>query len=352
MTSTARSGAGRGSTVAVPSYGGTVSPVPETLLDLALARGTLERPNADRRDPEVLKRVLGSAGTRVLELRGGRALTCRVDGRLRLVVRPPSIEDREREVLYLGRAQDGTAYVAVPTDTEQDPAPRDDGRRSGDTPTGKGWLSLREAGADLDEQDAAVFTSALALAHWHARHPHCPRCGARTVVEQGGWVRRCPEDGSEHHPRTDPAVIVAVTDGEDRLLLARGPHWPEKRMSLLAGFVEAGESLQAAVAREVAEEVGLEVDDITYRGNQPWPFPASLMIGFTARAHRTDLTLDPEEIVEAAWFTRGELNWAVRSGEVRLPSRVSISRLLIEDWFGGTITEGGEPAAPVRGGAR
>lgn len=346
-----------------------MSPAADALLDLALSRGTLERPNADRRDGDILRHVLAASSTRVLELVGRRARTCRVDGRLRLVLRAPTFADRDKEVLYLGRDRHGAAYVAVVSGL-QEPAGPDDGGRTGDgqtgdgqtgdgrtgdaaTPTpGRGWLTLREAGADLDDQDATVFTSALALTHWHARHPRCPRCGAPTRMEQGGWLRRCADDGSEHHPRTDPAVIVAVTDQEDRILLGRGPHWPERRMSLLAGFVEAGESLEAAVAREVAEEVGIVVDGVTYRGNQPWPFPASLMVGFSARAHRTDLTLDQEEVVEAAWFTRGELNWAARSGEVQLPSRVSIARSLIEDWFGGRIEEGQEPAAPVRDGAR
>src|SRR5690606_36572031 len=127
---------------------------------------------------------------------------------------PPTFADREREVLYLGRGPDGTAYVMTLGDRQG--APEDDGRVPADAPAGRGWLTLREAGADLHDQDAAVFTSAVALAHWHVRHPRCPRCGGPTVVEQGGWVRRCPEDGSEHHPRTDPAVIVAVTDTEDR----------------------------------------------------------------------------------------------------------------------------------------
>jgi NAD+ diphosphatase len=331
-----------------------VSPAADVLLDLALSQGSLERPNADRRDGDIVRHVLAASSTRVLDLVGRRARTCRVDGRLRLVLRSPTFDDRDKDVLYLGRDRKGAAYVAV-VSAAQDPADPDDDGRTGDaveaTP-GRGWLTLREAGAALDDQDATVFTSALALTHWHARHPRCPRCGAPTRMEQGGWLRRCPDDGSEHHPRTDPAVIVAVTDPEDRILLGRGPHWPERRMSLLAGFVEAGESLEGAVVREVAEEVGVAVDGVTYRGNQPWPFPASLMVGFSARAHRTELTPDQEEVVEAAWFTRGELNWAVRSGEVQLPSRVSIARSLIEDWFGGQIEEGQEPAAPVRDGAR
>src|SRR5699024_6288172 len=120
----------------------------------------------------------------------------------------------------------------------------------------------------------------------------------------------------------------AVLDEQERILLARGPHWAENRLSVLAGFVEAGESLEAAVHREVLEEVGVELTELLYRGNQPWPFPASLMVGFTARATGTELSLDPVEIAEAQWFTRGELSFAARSGEVALPPRISIARHL------------------------
>lgn len=314
------------------SYSGRVSPTAETLLDLSLSRGTLDRSALARREPGLLKQALGDSTTRVLDLADARARTCRVDGRLRLVLRPPEFADAERLALFLGRDGAGTAYLAVLREDPQDPDRPDT--------SGKGWRTLREAGAELEDTEAGVLTSAVALAQWHARHPRCPRCGAPTTPEQGGWLRRCTQDGSEHHPRTDAAVIVAVTDQEDRLLLARGPHWPQGRMSVLAGFVEAGESLEAAVAREVREEVGVLVQDILYRGNQPWPFPASLMVGFTARATGTELRLDPEEILEADWFSRGELSWAARSGAVQLPPRVSIARRLIEDWFGGELEEG------------
>jgi NAD+ diphosphatase len=319
-----------------------VSRTAEYLLDLSLSRGTLDRSAVHRREPGLLKAALGDSGTRVLDLVESRSPTCKVDGTLRLVFRSPTYADADRLVLYLGRDHEGTAYLAVVNE------PGTDGPQGSEQPS-SGWRTLREAGADLDDTHAGVFTSALALAQWHARHPHCPRCGAPTVPEQGGWLRRCTEDGSEHYPRTDAAVIVAVTDPEDRLLLARGPHWPERRMSVLAGFVEAGESLEATVVREVAEEVGLRVGDVVYRGNQPWPFPASLMIGFTARAGDRELHLDQEEIVQAEWFTRGELNWAVRSGRVELPPRVSIARRLVEDWFGGEIEPAEEVTGPFRG---
>lgn len=306
------------------TYSGGVSLDSEALLDLSLSRGTLHRNGNGRREGDPVATALADAGTRVIDLVDGRVLTSRVDGRLRLVYRAPRFDDSRGDCLYLGHDDHSTHYVAVLR-----AEPPGDGEA--------GWRGLREAGADLGDTDAGVLTTAVALANWHARHRFCPRCGGPTVIEEGGWVRRCTVDDAQHYPRTDAAIIVAVTDHEDRILLARGPHWPEGRLSVLAGFVEAGESLEATVHREVMEEVGLSLTDLVYRGNQPWPFPASLMVGFTARATGTELTLDPAEIVRAQWFTRGELSFAARSGEVAIPPRVSIARHLIEHWHGGPL---------------
>ncbi len=310
----------------VRAYSGVVSLDSEALLDLSLSRGTLHRNGNGRREGDPIAKALADASTRVVDIADGRVLTCRVDGRLRLVHRAPRFDDGGESGLYLGHDDDGTNYVAIVHE----------GPESASSPD-RGWRSLREAGADLDDTDSGVLTTAVALANWHARHRFCPRCGGPTVVEEGGWVRRCTADGSQHYPRTDAAIIVAVVDDDERILLARGPHWPEGRLSVLAGFVEAGESLEAAVHREVMEEVGLSVTDLVYKGNQPWPFPASLMVGYTAHATGTEVTLDPAEIVEAHWFTRGELSFAARSGEVGIPPRVSIARQLIEHWHGGPI---------------
>lgn len=195
---------------------------------------------------------------------------------------------------------------------------------------GEQWLGLRAAATDLADADAALLVTATALGTWHRQHPRCPRCGAGTEVEQAGWVRRCPADGSEHWPRIDPAVIMLVHDGADRCVLGRGRSWPAGRYSALAGFVEPGESVEAAVAREVAEEVGLDVTDVEYRGSQPWPFPASLMFGFWARATGDDqLRVDPLELADARWFTRSQL----REGVVRLPPRISIASEIITRWL-------------------
>ena len=309
----------------------------EPLDDLALSRATLDRGGLERRDPELLTRLLGDPDTRVLELRGLAVPVSSVGGSLSILLRGPGPSDATHLAAHLGRDEVGTAYVAV-----IDPAPRGDGEgRDGDA---EEWVTLRQAGAALGDRDAGLFTTALALANWHATHEHCPRCGALTEPVQAGWVRRCPVDGSEHYPRTDPAVIMSVVDGDDRLLLGRGASWPEGRFSVLAGFVEPGESLEAAVAREVAEEVGIAVDEVTYLGNQPWPFPSSLMVGFAATTRTVDLTLDPAEMAEARWVSREDYRRLLREGTMQTPSGISIARRIIERWLGGSVEDEG-PAA-------
>ena len=257
-----------------------------TLLDLSLSRGALDRAAERRNDPGLLPRLLADPATRVLELVEGSAEVLEVDGRSRCTCVRRTADDLAALGLFLGQDEEGTSYVAVVGDPVDQGEPRD-------------WRTLRQVAVLLGDRDAGLFTSALALANWHAKHTHCPRCGAPTEPQQAGWIRRCTDDGTEHYPRTDPAVIMAVVDADDRLLLARGPQWGRGRFSVLAGFVEPGESLEAAVAREVREEVGIAVDDVRYLGNQPWPFPSSLMVGFTATAKDTTIQLDDDEIVEA-----------------------------------------------------
>jgi NAD+ diphosphatase len=194
---------------------------------------------------------------------------------------------------------------------------------------------LREAAALLNDRDAGLFTHAVALANWHATHTHCPRCGTPTVTVAAGHAQRCPADGSEHFPRIDPAVIMLVTDPDDRCLLARNRRWPERRVSILAGFVEPGESAEQAVAREVGEEAGITVAQVRYAGSQPWPMPQSLMLGFRASAAGDlELRVDDDEIAEAHWFSRDELRSALASREILLPPPVSIAHRLIESWYG------------------
>jgi NAD+ diphosphatase len=212
-----------------------------------------------------------------------------------------------------------------------------------------GWLGIRDIGPVGDRLELDLLVTAVALIQWHLRHTHCPRCGAETQIEQAGWTRHCPVDNTDHFPRTDPAVIMLVHDGDDRCLLGRGAVWPPGRYSTLAGFVEPGEALESAVIREVFEEVGVVVGDVRYVASQPWPFPSSLMLGFMARADgAAEVRPDKVEMAEAGWFTRDEVRQAAdwtdaarpidpRPGVLQaIPGRLSISRYLIDSWLTGS----------------
>ena len=262
-------------------------------------------------------------------------------------------------VLYLGRehaddgAPAGPSWIAVVVppalevpDAPEPPATGSDAEGTAvDHPDLRRLLeryplsALRAMGAQMTARDAGLATTATALAAWHARSAYCPGCGGRTEIIEAGWARRCSDCATVHFPRTDPAVIMAVTDTSDRLLLVRGATWAPGRYSVVAGFVEAGESVEAAVAREVWEETGLRVADVEYLASQPWPFPRSLMLGCRARlAPGEDRPRpDGQEVVEARLVSRDELTAAADDGSILLPGPTSIARLLIEDWYGGPI---------------
>ena len=196
------------------------------------------------------------------------------------------------------------------------------------------FLDLRQVGPLIERGQGSLLAYARGLLWWHQRHRFCGACGQPTDSIAAGHARRCtdPACGIEHFPRTDPAVIMLVTHG-DRALLGRQASWPKGMHSTLAGFVEPGESLEEAVRREVLEEVGVEVADVAYQSSQPWPFPASIMLGFTARALDTRLRLDSAEIEAALWLSREELRASPENEQLRLPRRDSIARRLVDDWI-------------------
>ncbi|SNT14843.1 NADH pyrophosphatase zinc ribbon domain-containing protein [Micrococcales bacterium KH10] len=193
--------------------------------------------------------------------------------------------------------------------------------------------TLREIGDDLDPAELDRALTALGLTAWHRHARFCSSCGAATTMIESGWVRQCTQCARAHYPRTDPAMIVTVVDDQDRLLLAHNAAWPQRRFSLLAGFVEPGETVEQAVRREVAEETGVGVDRIGYTASQPWPFPASLMLAFRAHATSSHIKVDGREIIAARWFSRDELRAAMNTGDVKLPASFSIARMLIERWL-------------------
>ncbi|MFC8598808.1 NAD(+) diphosphatase [Isoptericola sp. NPDC057191] len=328
---------------------------PFPLPDLSYTRATHDRASERRVERGLLPRLLADPASRVLlVLRGRVAVDTAGDVLLvdpsavaGLPAEPERADRPDAQVpghrwLFLGE-EDGAGLLALVLPDEAD---ADAVGIEGVSPASPAtrlarehrWAGLREVGGRRRD---ALASEAVALAAWHASHERCPRCGEPTLVEQAGWVRRCPAQDVEIYPRTDPAVIMAVVDDADRLLLGHAAHWPEGRFSTLAGYVEPGEGLEQAVRREVAEEtsvvIGVAPGDVVYRGSQPWPFPASLMLGFRARATSTDVQVDGAEVTAARWFTREELAAGVQAGEVGLPGRPSIARALVEEWYGAEL---------------
>lgn len=253
------------------------------------------------------------------------------DGKLELV---PAAERPEAElVIYLGRDQGRDIVAVVPTAAAA-ALPVADGLEMTGLREHIVFTSRSDATGPRDRELGAT---AVALSTWHDNHPSCSVCGRPTEPRKGGWIRYCETDNREHYPRTDPAVIVAITDADDRLLIAHASYWSPRRFSHLAGYVEPGESLEQAVYREVHEESGLTVRDVRYVASQPWPFPASIMVAFTARVDNPELHLDQDEITEAQFVTRGELAALAAEGTIVLAPEGSIARRLIEDWYGGPL---------------
>lgn len=243
----------------------------------------------------------------------------------------PAAQRGEAQLTLLGNWA-GQSVFAV--DFESEPPP--------DLSVGARFEDLRMLAASLPEEEAGLLAYARAMVSWRRQHRFCGVCGAATVPSKGGHVLLCTLCGHQQFPRTDPAIIVLVSDGE-RALLGRQAAWPPGRYSTIAGFVEPGESLEDAVGREVAEESGIIVDEVTYHSSQPWPFPSSLMLGFTAKAATTEIQRRDDELEDVRWFSRAD----IVSGFPKVPPGVSISYRLIEHWFD---ADGGRRLSEVQGG--
>ena len=293
----------------------------DELPHLALSRHAHNRLGLQRTDDAWLDEQWADPRTRVLVVAGTRLRV--VDGDVAWL--SPDQAPVGTRVL-LGRGSDGATYVASIVAPEQ---AADDGPE---------WLSLRGLLPALPEraEHAPLLFHAVGLAEWHFATRFCPRCAGRLQPRAAGHELRCTECSRPQFPRTDPAVIMAVLHDDD-ILLGRQPGWPPGRWSTLAGFCEPGETLEDAVRREVAEEVGLEVGRVDYFGNQPWPLPASLMIGFVAQAQARDIDVDGAEIEDARWFSREQFRDAMATGEVDVPRGVSISSSLLAHWYGGPL---------------
>ena len=290
----------------------------------------------DRRtDESFLDKAWSDERSRVLVVQG-TDLAASEDGRTLAWISPSDAPEGER--LLLG-AHDGVVHFAVmaaPVRTspleEFDDIVVSVPMRGRETQLS--FSPLRRLATRLSPVDASFAVHAAAIVGWHLKHPQCSACGARSQIARAGEMRTCPRCGTDHFPRTDPAVIMTVVDDQGRCLLGHNAARADGWYSTLAGFVEPGETPEQAVVREVAEEVGVVIDEVTYLGSQPWPFPSSLMLGFTAHASSSAIEVDGNEITEARWFTRDELRRAVEAGEVGLPTTISIAGALITRWYG------------------
>lgn len=282
-------------------------------------------PSADERlDPRLLDELRRDPRSRVLAVRGDRTRVNRTPERTALTLTEVGDLADDAELAFLGRDRQGRAVLLAAT-SDMDPQDATDG-----------WASLRDVGALLDDDDTAMFIPAVALGRWLVHARFCPACGGSTTLAMAGWARRCDECGREHFPRTDPAVIVAlISDDGERLLLGANAAWGGTMFSCFAGFVEAGESAERAVHRELAEETGVRVHDLRYIESQAWPYPRSLMLGFHARVvDEAEVRPDGEEILESRWFTREEVGRGLRGElEVRLPGGASVAHRLIRSWY-------------------
>lgn len=306
---------------------------------MTVRRALFDRAAHLRDEPGILEALRSSGDVRVIVVREGRV---RIEDTS--LVRVAADEVGKAEWALLGRHSDTSPLLLAVEEAAAE---------SIDAAPAETWLGLRDTGGMLDPENTELLVEAIALAGWLRDARFCSRCGSETELRQGGWSRHCATCGLDIFPRTDPAVIVAVEseDGE-KLLLGANANWHGRMYSCFAGFVEAGESLELTVHREIEEEAGVRLDSVRYVGSQPWPYPRSLMVGFRATAsNERRARPDGEEIIDVRWFTRDEIGSALNGdGPVGLPGPASIARALIEGWYedraSGALTEHGAPSKP------
>ncbi|UWR26795.1 NAD(+) diphosphatase [Sulfitobacter sp. S223] len=305
----------------------------------------LDRAGELRSDPKALSEALADPSARAVVFWRGKPLISaeRPAGLIRLALDHAALRDSDTPPILLGREEGGPVFAVdlsawAPSDLDErnlggfmDPSEQ----RHPSLPDWMVFAELRRVMTWLTPRDAELAASGKAVFGWHEIHQFCACCGAKTELAQGGWQRHCPACGASHFPRTDPVVIMLITHGNS-VLVGRSPGWPQGMYSLLAGFVEPGETLEAAVRREVFEEAGVRVGEVGYLASQPWPFPASLMFGCWGHATTSEITIDPLEIEDARWVTREDM-MAVSQGhhpEIMPARKGAIAHFLIERWLG------------------
>ncbi len=320
----------------------------EHVFQMAFGGGDLDRAAALRGDAAALAALVADNGSAVLLFWRGKPLV--IDGGDHVTlgfVRPDHPVAREAgDLFFMGMAKGRAIFAAELTGWEPEDvdfstlgAFLDPSRQAHpDLPDDHVFAELRAVMTRLDATGAEIAATAKALFGWHTSHRFCSRCGAPSRLAQAGWQRNCDSCGGQHFPRTDPVVIMLVTHGNS-VLLGRSPGWPEGMYSLLAGFVEPGETIEAAVRREVHEETGVTVGSVDYLASQPWPFPASLMIGCSGRAEGRDITLDPNELEDALWVTKEELAmvFADEHPVIRPARRGAIAHAILRGWLSGQV---------------
>lgn len=304
----------------------------------------LDRADRLRADAAELARLLADPSSRGLPFWRGKPLFDLTPAGPRLAwlsARDPLIADCPEPLVFLGLDADGAAHFAADAShiapPDQSPAEFVD-RRTLDLSDSRKFIDLRTMMGEMDHGDAGIAAAAKGIFEWRLTHGFCASCGGRNRVSHAGWRARCPDCGREHFPRVDPVVIMLILDG-DRVLLGRQPAWPERMYSLLAGFMEPGESIEDAVRREVQEEAGIAVGEVGYVTSQPWPFPASLMIGCTGRAKTNGIVIDPHELEDAIWASRAEIAEALEGRHDRIaPARKgAVAQVMLRAWVEGRV---------------